>query len=192
MIQHLRPVWAYLLAAIMALAPVAVLAQSADWNVDRGASAIRFSGTHAGSAFNGSFGQWTARIRFDPRDLAASRLIVVIDTASATTGDRVQETTLKNSEWFDSSNHRYANFRSTSITARGGNRYTARGMLEIKGKETPVTLPFTVDINGNRARANGTLTLDRIALGLGTKSDPRAQFVSRNIELAISVSASRG
>jgi len=191
MLYHLRTALSLLSAFVLALAPVAAQAQSSDWTVNRGASSIAFSGTHAGSAFKGDFGQWTARIRFDPRNLATSRLIVVIDTGTATTGDRVQETTLKAGEWFDSGNHRYANFRSTSITSRGGNRYSAQGMLEIKGKETPVTLPFTVTIDGNRARASGSLTLDRLALDLGRQSDPRAQFVSRNIELAINITATR-
>jgi cytochrome b561 len=188
----LRSLASLLTAFVLAFVPIAAQAQqAADWTVDRGNSAIRFSGSYTGRAFNGSFGQWTARIRFDPSNLAGSRIIVVIDTGSATTGDRVQETTLKNGEWFDSGNHQFANFRSTAITSRGGNRYQARGTLEIKGKTTPVTLPFTLDINGNRARASGSLTLDRIALGMGTQSDPRAQYVSRNIELSINVAATR-
>jgi len=192
MTQSLRNIFAFFAVALLGLAPVALSAQAAEWNVDRGASAIRFSGTHAGREFNGRFAQWTARIRFDPENLEQSRLIVVIDTSSATTGDRVQETTLVNPEWFDSANHRFANFRSTSITSLGANRYSARGMLEIKGKETPVTLPFTVDSSGNRARGTGSLTLDRIALGLGTKSDPKAQWVGQKINLSISVSATKG
>ncbi len=192
MLVHLRSLLALLAASLLALAPIAAQAQAFDWNVDRGSSAIRFSGTHAGERFNGSFSQWTARIRFNPRDLAGSRIIVVIETASATTGDRVQETTLANGEWFDSGNHRYANFRSTSITALGRNRYQARGVLEIKGKETPVTLPFTLALDGNRARATGSLTLDRVALNLGMQADPRAQWVSRNIALSITVAATRG
>ena len=191
MIQILHKAWALVIAAALVITPAAAFAKAVDWNVDRNASAIRFSGTHAGNAFKGSFGQWTARIRFDAKDLKASRFIVVIDTASATTGDKVQETTLVNPEWFDSATHKFATFRSTSISARGGNRYAAQGMLEIKGKATPVTLPFTVDISGNKAKANGSLTLDRMALDMGTKSDPKGDFVSRNIDLAISVSATK-
>ena len=176
----------------MAIAPVAAQAQAADWEVNRAASEIGFSGTHAGRAFKGEFEQWTARIRFDPNNLAQSRIIVVVDTASAVTGDRVQETTLENAEWFNSENHRFARFTSNNITARGGNRYSARGTLEIRGERVPVTLPFTATINGNSARASGSISLDRIALGMGTKSDPRAQWVGRNIELSVRVSATRG
>ena len=192
MITALRTSRILLAAAALALVPTSVVAQAAEWNVDRSASTLGFSGTQAGKRFNGRFSQWTARIRFDPDNLAESRIIVVIDTASATTGDRTQESTLENGEWFSSARHKFANFRSTSITSRGGNRYTARGMLEIKGKETPVTLPFTLDISGRNAKASGTLTLDRIALDLGMSSDPDAEWVSRNIDLSISVTATRG
>lgn len=179
-------------AISLAIAPVAAQAQTADWEVNQAASEIGFSGTQAGRAFNGEFEQWTARIRFDPDSLAQSRIIVVVDTASAVTGDRVQETTLENSEWFDSANHRFARFTSNDITARGGNRYTARGTLEIRGSRVPVTLPFTATISGNSASASGSLTLDRIALGMGTKSDPKAEWVSRDIDLTIRVAATRG
>ena len=179
-------------ALSMAMLPVAAQAQASHWEVNRGASEIGFSGTHAGRAFNGTFEQWTSRIRFDPNNLAQSRIIVVVDTASATTGDRVQETTLENAEWFDSENHRFARFTSNNITARGGDRYSARGTLEIRGARVPVTLPFTATISGNNARASGTLSLDRIALGMGTKSDPKAEWVSRNINLTVRVAATKG
>ena len=192
MLHFLLLAFAPVLAASVVLTPVAVTAQSGDWNVNRNASEIGFSGTHAGREFDGEFGQWTARIRFNPDSLGNSRIVVVVDTGTATTGDRVQETTLKNAEWFDSANNRFATFTSTNIRSRGGNRYTADGTLEIKGKKVPVTLPFTVAINGNNARANGTLTLDRVALGMGTKSDPKAQWVSRNINLNFQVAATRG
>jgi len=191
MLQFLKSTFAPVLAVSVALAPIAALAQSRDWEVSRNASEIGFSGTHAGRAFDGEFGQWTARIRFDPRDLGNSRIVVVVDTGSATTGDRVQETTLKNPEWFDSANNRFATFRSNEISSRGGNRYLASGTLEIRGKQVPVSLPFTATISGDSARASGKLTLDRIALGMGTKSDPRAQWVSRNIDLTFQVAATR-
>lgn len=187
-----RTFLAILAPVSLALLPASAMAQATDWQVNRGSSAIGFSGTHAGRAFDGAFESWTARIRFDPDNLAESRIIVVIETASAATGDKVQETTLENAEWFNSANHRFARFTSTDISANGGNRYTARGTLEIKGKQTPVTLPFTVTINGNNARASGSLTLDRIALDLGAKSDPKAQWVSRDIKLDIRINATKG
>jgi polyisoprenoid-binding protein YceI len=44
--------------------------------------------------FKGIFDQWTAEIAFDPKDLANSRISIVISTASARTWDRPQEMTL--------------------------------------------------------------------------------------------------
>ena len=191
MIDTLRASVSFAFPAILALAPLPAAAQASDWEVNRQASEIGFSGTHAGRAFDGEFGRWTARIRFDPDDLDSSRIIVIVETGSASTGDKVQESTLKNAEWFDSANNRYATFQSNTIRARGGNRYTASGSLEIKGKKVPVTLPFTATLNGNSAKASGTLTLDRIVLNMGTKSDPRAQWVSRDIKLTFNVAATR-
>lgn len=191
MMHALRTALPALAAFSMALAPTAALANAPDWNVSRAQSEVTFSGTHAGRAFNGEFSLWTARIRFAANDLPNSRIIVVIQTDSASTGDATQTRTLKNAEWFGVAAHPTATFASNNITARGGNRYVANGTLTIKGRAAPVELPFTVDINGRNARASGSLTLDRIRLGMGTESDPQAQWVSRNIELKFSINAAR-
>jgi polyisoprenoid-binding protein YceI len=167
------------------------LASAPQWNTDKGQSRVTFAGTHAGDPFEGRFETWQANIRFDPKDLKSSRIIVVVATGTAKTGDSVQESSLQNGEWFDPENHPTATFASNDIRAEGGNRYTARGTLTMKGKAVPMTLPFTVDIDGRKAKAQGKLELDRVQLGLGLASDPNAEWVSRKIALSFSLSASR-
>lgn len=154
-------------------------------------SRIGFSGTHAGNPFQGTFGQFAATIRFDPADLPGSKVNVVIATASARTGDKFQESSLAGAEWFDPATHPRATFTTTRITAAGGDRYVADGILTIKGKATPVRLPFTLRIAGDMAKMSGRTSLDRIALGMGTKSDPGGAWVSKQIGLAIDITARR-
>jgi cytochrome b561 len=185
-----NPLAPFAAAALVVSAPVQAAAPA--WNVDAGASRLTFSGTHAGKAFRGTFGRWDARINFDPRQLDDSRVIIVVATPSATTGDSVQENALKNAEWFDTGNHPTATFASNDIQARGGDRYVANGTLTMKGRRTPISLPFTVTINGNTARASGTLTLDRARLGLGMQSDPNGDWVSKTIDLNFNLTARRG
>lgn len=176
--------------ALLAASPV--LAAPPAWTVDSGKSSIGFSGKHAGEAFNGAFGRWTARIFFDPKDLAGSRASVAVATATAATGDNLQETTLKTEEWFDVGKHPAATFATRKITAAGPNRYVAEGVLTIKGKGVPIKLPFTLSGSGNQLQMRGSTTVDRIALGLGNKSDPSGQWVSKEIVITVNVLARKG
>jgi polyisoprenoid-binding protein YceI len=180
-----------LAAAAFCLASAAVAAPPA-WNVVPAKSRIAFSGTHAGNAFSGTFGQWAAQIRFDPADLPHSSASVTIATASGKTGDTFRDTSLAGAEWFAPGEFPRATFTTTKITAAGPGRYVADGTLTIKGKATPVRLPFALKIAGNNAIMQGSTTVDRIALGMGAKSDPSGAWVSKAIKLDIQLSAVRG
>jgi polyisoprenoid-binding protein YceI len=180
-----------LIAAIALVASTAAVAAPPGWAVVPAKSRIGFSGTHVGNKFNGTFGQFAATIRFDPADLPHSKATVVIATASARTGDKFQETSLAGAEWFDPATHPRATFTTNRITAAGPGRYVADGTLTIKGKAVPVKLPFTVNIAGNTATMQGSTTLDRVALNLGTTSDPNGSWVSKPIALTIQLTATR-
>ena len=64
------------------------------------------------------------------------------------------------------SDHPEARFLSETIT-RDGDAYAADGTLTIKGVSQPATLRFTLDINDGRAVADGGLTVERSAFGVG-------------------------
>ena len=179
------------LAAAQAPRPAAPAAAAQPWVVDQKASRIAFSTQWAGSAVNGAFNQWTADIRFDPRNLAGSRAVVVIQTGSARTGQGDPDQNLPGDDWFNVKAFPTARFEATRFTALGGNRYQADGTLTVKGRATPVRLPFTLDIAGNVATMRGQVSLDRIALGLGLQSDPASEWVSRQTAVTVSVRATR-
>lgn len=180
----------FALAALLVATPL--LAAPPAWTVDAAKSSIGFSGKHAGNPFNGRFGRWQATIQFDPKDLANSRANVVVATNTATTGDNLQETTLKTAEWLDVATHPRATFQTRKITAAGPNRYVADGVLTIKGKGVPIKLPFTLSGSGNQLQMQGRTTVDRVALGIGNKSDATGQWVSKEIVITVSVLARKG
>ncbi len=64
-------------------------------------------------------------------------------------------------------------------------------MLTIKGKSVPVRLPFTLKGNGATLQMQGRTTVDRVALGLGDKSDPKGEWVSKAITITVTVVARR-
>lgn len=159
------------------------------WTVQSRNSSIRFTGTSSGRAFRGRFDTWSARIWFDPANLPGSRAEVIIQTASAKTGDATQTTTLAAPEWFDAQSFPTARFVATEFTALGGERYQARGTLYLKGKAVPVVMPFTYRRARDVAWVDGTVQLNRTALNMGQTSDPVGQWVSQLIEVTVAVTA---
>ncbi|MDO9607355.1 MAG: cytochrome b/b6 domain-containing protein [Brevundimonas sp.] len=161
------------------------------WTIDPAASSIAFAGTQSGAAFKGRFEQWEGQIRFDPEDLAGSKAVITVQTASARTGDATQEGSLKGVEWFDTGQYPTARFETTGFRALGGNRYQATGRLRIKATSLAVVLPFTYRESAGVATVEGRLELDRTALNLGLESDATGDWVSKMIGVQIKVSARR-
>jgi len=161
------------------------------WTIDKAASTIEFTGTHAGKAFKGRFEQWEGQVWFDPADLAGSKAVVLIKTGTARTGDATQEGSLSGAEWLDPTGYPTARFEATSFKALGGNRYEATGTLRIKTTTVPVVLPFTFDEANGVATVAGRLELDRTALDLGMMSDASGDWVSKAIGVEIRVTAKR-
>ncbi len=171
--------------------PTAAPGAPPSWTITQAASSIRFSGTHAGVAFEGRFASWRADIRFDPNNLEQSSAVVTINTASASDGVPLHDQSLPQQEWFDAANHPTATFRTSAIRSRGGNAYEARGTLTVKGRPIALRLPFTLTLSGNRASMDGSLSIDRKDANLGMASDPDAEYVSREIAVRVHVEAQR-
>jgi polyisoprenoid-binding protein YceI len=163
-------------------------AHAADWVIDTPKSSIAFSGTHAGAAFNGRFQKWSGQIRFDPAKLPEAKAIIVIDLASALTGNKMYDGTLPQADWFNIKAARQARFETSSIKA-AANGYVAQGILNVRGVSVPVTLPFTLVISGKQAVMQGQTSLKRMAFGIGKSSDASGEWVSLDIPLKIKVVA---
>ncbi len=156
-----------------------------NWDVQLPASSIGFSGTHAGNAFSGRFERFNASVRFDPADLAHAKALVVIETASARTGSKLQESSLKESDWFDVTKFPLAMFESDRFSQISPGNFVMEGRLTIKGEASLVRLPFQLTQTGQSASAKGRVELDRLALKIGVGSDASAEWVSAKIPLDI-------
>lgn len=181
----------FALAAILFLLTTAP-ASAAVYMPDTAASEIAFGGTHAGTAFTGSFGVWTADITFDAAAPEKTTLTADIDLASAATGNKMFDGTLPNDDWFDVKNHPRASFKSTAVAANPDGTYQVTGDLTLRGVTQPVSFAFALDDPAAaRVTATASLTIDRLAFDIGKKSDPNAEWVSRDISLTLKIVASR-
>lgn len=140
------------------------------WTVDPARSKLGFSVMWAEQRFTGTFKSWKADIRFDPDDLAHSKADVVIDMASETSGDAETDDGVKGAQGFQASQFATARFTTTSIR-KSGNDYVAAAKLTIRGITKPVTLPFSLKIDGGQAHMIGTAQVSRMDFGVGQGGD---------------------
>lgn len=141
-------------------------AEPRNWVVGSGGR-LGFSARWNGEPVDGRFSRWTASILFSPEALDGSKIDVSIDLGSVDTGDGQRDGTLTGSDFFDTGRFGKASYRASKFTSLGGNRYRADGTLTLRGVSKSVPMNFTLDINGDKARAKGSATIDRTSFGVG-------------------------
>lgn len=171
-------------ASILALA-VAAPATAAQWTVDHEKSRLGFTATQNGSKVNGAFESWTAEIDFDPAAPGTARIRTVINLSSAATGEPQVDGQITGEAWFHTAEHPQATFEATSARQREDGVYEADGSLTIKGVSVPVTLPFTLEIDGDTAKAKGEIEIlrDKWSVGEGIPESTVGTAVTVNFEV---------
>lgn len=161
------------------------------WVVNKPQSRITWSTQWAGQNVSGSFANFDADIRFNPNNLATSRVVATINMASFQTQSAEARENLPLADWLNTRAFPAARFEATRFRALGGNRYIAYGQLVFKGARLNLALPFTLNISGNNATMTSEVNLDRIALKVGVDSDASAEWVARQIKVNISLRATK-
>ncbi|MDP2083125.1 MAG: cytochrome b/b6 domain-containing protein [Pseudotabrizicola sp.] len=143
--------------------PTVAAAPAGNWQVSAGTLSIGVA--QMGQSVSGSFATWSADITFDEVATNGSHgnVTVTIDTASLTLGSVT--TQAKSADFFDTANFPQAIFTANILPA--ASRYEATGTLTLRGAEVPVTLPFTLTIDGDTATMTGQTSLDRRDFGMG-------------------------
>ncbi len=161
------------------------VAQAANWTVDAANSTLAFEVQQGSAPLKGTFTTWDASIDFDATAPENAVILATINPASAATGNPQFDTTLPAADWFDAAGFPVAEFKAEGATLVEGNSYRADGTLTIKGASHPVTLDFTLDIDGDTARAAGTAKLNRLdyQLGAGVGTDTVGDIVTVTLDL---------
>jgi polyisoprenoid-binding protein YceI len=164
---------------------------ASSWTLDPAASKLTFEVLQAGGEVTGEFRRFDADIAFDRNDLSASKVHVVVDIVSATTGAADRDQELPKPEWFDTSRFPKAVFDADSIEMVGDKQFVAKGTLALRDMKQAVSLPFTLDIQGDTAVMDGRLELDRNAFGVGQGAWAASDIVGRKVAVVVHVQAHR-
>ena len=90
---------------------------------------------------------------------------------------------------FDVAGHPTATFTAAIVPA--GEAFEAKGTLALRGAEHPVTLPFTLVLEGDTARMQGKVTLDRRDFGMGPSYGDE-KTVGFTVDVEVALVAKRG
>jgi polyisoprenoid-binding protein YceI len=148
------------LAAMLALA-------ASHWSMQPKESKLTFVGEQAGAQFEGAFDKFSADITFDPKDLAASRFDVKIETASVNTQDGERDTTIKSADLFDVKRFPTARYVADKFTDKGGNKFSATGKLTLRNVTKDVPIEFTFESKDGGAWLKGAAKIKRLDFGVG-------------------------
>ena len=171
-------------------APETTLKDPVAWTVAK-SSTLNFTASWAGEAIEGQFKRWTADILFSPDALDRSKLTVGIDMASAATGDGQRDSSLPSDDFFAVAAHPKATFTASKFRKTGEGRFVADGTLDLRGVKKPVSLPFTLKIDGDTATARGVTTIDRTAFGVGQGEWAATDQIGGKVKVSFAITAKR-
>jgi len=168
-----------------------------DYVLDPSHTRVGFIGRHLMvSKVRGAFAKVEGRIQVG-ESLDDSSISVTIDVPSVTTGDAKRDGHLLSADFFDAEHFPQMTFRSTSIEARGGDRYAITGDLTIRDQTHSVTLDTEylgsakTPWGTQAAGISATAEIDREDWGLtwNVALESGGWLVSRKIQLDIEAEA---
>ena len=131
---------------ISILAVAAVVAFSSftaigNWKSDKAHSQLGFSVTHLGiSDQAGVIKNFEVTLKAEKPDFSDAIVELTADAASINTGVEMRDNHLKSPDFFDVAKYPTINFKSTSLTTAGINKFKMTGNLTLHGVTKPVIL----------------------------------------------------
>ncbi len=154
-----------------------------NWTVAHGT--LAFTVKQMAATVTGALTGWSAEITYDDATRTGA-VTVTIPLAGMTVGSVTQQAA--GPEFFDVAAHPTAIFKGHIAGADG--QLATTGTLSLRGKEVPVALPFTLNIDGDTATMTGQTTLDRRDFGMGP-SYPDESTVGFNVIVDVALTAHR-
>ena len=191
----MKTIQTILIALFLTITASSVSAAARSWDLDTAHSNIYFGVTHIFSKVNGLFNDFSLELNFDPENLEQSSFLFTIEVDSINTNIPKRDKHLISEDFFDAAKFPQMTFQSKSITSGGDNIYNVAGTLTIKGVEYDVTLPLKLEgITEHPAKKgtdvagfNGTLTIDRLAYGVGTGKFYEMGVVDKMVDIFVSL-----
>ena len=161
-------------------------AVASGWQVEEGTLAITIQQMNA--PVTGIFADWTAAIEFskEPVEGRHGSVEVTVAIPSLTLGSVTKQA--MGADFFNAADHPTAGFTAEILPGEAG--YVAEGTLTLKGTAQPLTLPFTLEIEGDTARMQGSATVNRRDFGIGAGVTDQKSLAD-TVEITVDLTATR-
>jgi polyisoprenoid-binding protein YceI len=191
----MKTIQIFAISLLLAFTGSSAFGAARSWELDKAHSNIYFSVDHIFSKVNGHFNEFTLDLTFDPANLAESMFLFEIKTDSIDTNIGKRDKHLQSADFFDAGKFPTMKFESTQISDTGNGMYDVAGKITIKGQTYDLTLPLKlVGIAEHPAKKgtevagfNGTITLDRLAHGVGNGKFHEMGVVGKDVEVFVSI-----
>jgi len=188
-----------LLLAILAQAPSAPPAPppapTNHWAADPAHSAIGFRVRHLGITWvNGTFGQWTAELNYDPARPEAASVTARIQAATISTGNDRRDNDLR-TNYLVTDSFPDITFKSTRVERTAPDHLRVTGDLTIRGITHPAVLETDLGgvlatSRGRRTAFSATTSVKRQDYGISlNRFMEGAQVVGDDVRITIDVEA---
>lgn len=162
------------------------------WQIVPEKSSLNFTATQNNAPVSGKFTQFTGDIYFDPAELKASHIRIVVNMASVTTDYADIAATLKTADWFNISAFPQAIFTAADFSQTGEKTYQAKGMLTIRDKSLPTTVHFTLDeFSQTNASVSGNISLKRLMFNVGQGEWQKTDAIKDDVDVQFKIKAIR-
>jgi len=184
-----------LAAAVFPLTAQAPATPSNRWGADPAHSAVAFRVRHLGITWiNGTFGQWTADLSYDPNNPEAASVTARIQTATVTTGNERRDGDLR-ANYLAADSFPEITFISKRVERAGDGRLRITGDLTLRGVTHSVVLDTEVGgvlatPRGRRTAFSATTTVKRQDYGITlNRFMEGAQVVGDDVRITIDIEA---
>ena len=165
--------------------------------IDKAHSEALFQVRHLVTKVRGSFTEFDGTIEFDEAQPTKSSVTFTAQAASIDTNNADRDVHLRSDDFFAAEKYPTLTFRSSSISATGGNEYTVNGDLTIRGITKRIALPVSFlgkakDPWGNEKLGFETeITINRKDFGLTWNAALEAGgfLVGDDVKISISIEA---
>jgi polyisoprenoid-binding protein YceI len=113
----------------------------------------------------GGFANFNGDIKVTGDDISTARVKVVVDMPSIYSESNKLTKVLKEENFFQVDTYPQATFQSTKIEKTDAG-YNVTGNLDMHGQVKSITLPVTMEMDGDNLRATSEFTLDRTQWGM--------------------------
>lgn len=181
------------LSGSLAVALAALLLQSpaqAQQKLLPAQSEIGFVSRQMGAPVEGRFRSFDAQVALDPKQLAAAKIVFVVDLASATLASTETETELRQPDWFDTKKFPQATFTSSAVKVAGPGRLEVVGSFSLKGRSRPLSVPVALTQSGGITTATGAFTIRRLDFKVGDGGWADTDLIANDVQVKFKLALS--